>query len=454
MTLPFLKNIEEFMGTARDRSGLRPPGWPILLLGLLIFFTGYLFFAYSIERAIEIMVFLSPLWLAALIASTAWGLWVIMIRSYFIASQDYMLLEVVPPRSLEKTPLAMEAVLAGLHHFPGESNWHQMYWQGKVRPWFSLEIVSLEGRVHFYIWTRSNFRKLIESAIYAQYPGAQVVEAQDYTKTITAEPGREWIVWGCDYKHTQKDPYPLKTYVEYGLDKVQKEPEQTDPLANLIEFSGSIGKGEYLWIQYLVQVHSGRKKYPGKRNKEGKEYTWKDEAKELVEKMREEVRSPFYDPLAGREIPGFPNPTKGQSDTMAAIERNVSKLAYDVGARAVYISRPENFDAINITGIIGLFKAFSSEGWNGIKATRWGIEYADYPWELGNNTRKERRFKKLIEAYRRRQYFHEPYYFSDYMTMSTEELATLYHIPSRAVESPALPRIESATGEAPVNLPT
>jgi len=39
------------------------------------------------------------------------------------------------------------------------------------------------------------------------------------------------------------------------------------------------------------------------------------------------------------------------------------------------------------------------------------------------------------------------------MVMSTEELATVYHIPSHAVETPTLSRIQSATGEAPINLP-
>jgi hypothetical protein len=262
-------------------------------------------------------------------------------------------------------------------------------------------------------------------------------------------------VWGCDYKETKESSvYPIKTYVEYGLDKVQEEPEQVDPLSNIIEFMGSVGKGEYLWVQYIMRVHSGREKYHGKLNKDGKEYTWKDEAKEIVEKMRRATRAPYIDPVTGNEVPGFPNATKGESETMAAIERNVSKLAFDVGARALYIARPEKFDAINITGIIGLFKAFSSEGWNGIKPTRWGLEYNDYPWELGNTKRKERRFKHLVQAYRRRQYFYEPFAFHDYMTMSTEELATIYHVPPASVTSPALQRIESATGEAPVNLPT
>jgi hypothetical protein len=84
------------------------------------------------------------LWLPALIIGGAWELWVTLKRSEFIAGQNYILLEVKPPRSLEKTPLAMEAVLSGMHHSPGEATWYKKYVRGAVRPWWSLEIA---GRV-------------------------------------------------------------------------------------------------------------------------------------------------------------------------------------------------------------------------------------------------------------------------------------------------------------------
>jgi hypothetical protein len=40
------------------------------------------------------------------------------------------------------------------------------------------------------------------------------------------------------------------------------------------------------------------------------------------------------------------------------------------------------------------------------------------------------------------------------MVMSTEELATIFHIPSSSAEAPGLERIQSATHEAPADLPT
>ena len=441
--------IDEKADELKDTFGVRLQPWPLFILGLALLFMAAVFMPKVVSLALSMALFLAPLWLPVLIIGSAWTIWVIFRRSEFTAKQKHVLLEIKPPRNLVKTPLAMEAFLSGLHIGGGEGTWYIKYWKGATRPWFSLEIASFEGQVHFYIWTRANFRRLIEAQMYAQYPGTQIVEAQDYTRFLTATP-EEWSIWGCDFKYTEKDPIPIKTYVEYGLDKVQKEPEQVDPLANLVEFMGSMRKGEYLWLQLVIRMHKGEKY--NKLNKAGKPYTWKDEALELVANIRKETRDPYVDPVTGEERPGFPNPTKGQSEKIAAIERNVSKLAFDVGARAVYIVEQGKFDVTVIAGMTGLFKQFSSEGWNGMKHTGWLAKFDDYPWEIGAAKLKDHFRRGIIDAYRRRQFFYEPAVGKE-MVMSTEELATIFHMPSRAVETPSLERIQSATSEAPANLP-
>lgn len=399
-------------------------------------------------------LFLAPIWLPLLLVGGAIDLWYIYKRSEFIASKQYVLLEIKPPRNLAKTPLAMETFLSTLHLTGGESTWWARL-NGGTRPFWSLEIASFEGQVHFFIWGRADFRRLIESQLYAQYPGVHIAESLDYTRLISAAP-EEWSLWGCDFMHMAADPLPIRTYIEYGLDKVQKEPEQTDPLANLIEFMGSIGKGEYLWLQFIVRAHKGEKYH--KHNEKGDPFTWKDLANELVQDIRKATRDPYVDPATGEERPGFPNPTKGQVEKIAAIERNVSKLAFDVGGRGVYLSRPEHFHSATIPQMISLFKPFNSEGWNGIKASAWLMRFDDYPWEVGVSKKKDHYRRELVDAFRRRQFFHDPFHegglhADDAMVMSTEELATIFHIPSRSVETPGLGRVQSATGEAPPDLP-
>ncbi|MBI2410054.1 hypothetical protein HYV30_03375 [Candidatus Kaiserbacteria bacterium] len=455
--LPFLKGLGNWVENLTKQSGFRINEWPIFILGLTLLFLSFLFMPGAVALALELALFLAPVWLPFLLLSGAWLLWVILKQSEFIASQKHILLELIPPRNLIKTPLAMETVFAGLHQGGGEGTWYVKYIKGQTRPWFSFEIASIGGDVHFFIWTRAAWRRLIEAQIYAQYPGVQVVEAVDYTRTVSADP-KDWGVWGCDFKHSKEDPLPIKTYVEYGLDKVQKEPEQVDPLANLIEYLGSFRKDEQLWLQIIIRTHKGEK-YK-KLTKEGKAWTWKEEAQVLIQKIREQTRDKYVDPVTGTERPGFPNPTKGQSEKIAAIERNISKQAFDVGLRGVYLvhtARGGKFDvAMGVAGLTGAFKQFQSEEWNGFSPTGWLSIFSDYPWEkaLGVDKLKDKFRKGVVEAFRRRQFFYEPADAGkNAMVMSTEELATIFHIPSAAVVTPSLERIQSPTGEAPANLP-
>ena len=121
------------------------------------------------------------------------------------------------------------------------------------------------------------------------------------------------------------------------------------------------------------------------------------------------------------------------------------------------MAKPESFNPIVITHLIGLFKPFYSEGWNGLKASKWMMRFDDYPWEIGVNKLKDTYRREMVQAYRRRQFFYDPFSYGasmhEAMVMSTEELATVFHIPSSGIQTPGLARIQSATGEAPSNLP-
>ncbi|OGG39931.1 hypothetical protein A2118_01115 [Candidatus Kaiserbacteria bacterium GWA2_50_9] len=464
VALPYLEALEHLRKDITNQVGIRFDSPTLLIPGLILLGLAYVFMPSAVVFALSLALFLSPLWLPILLVGGAWKLWYVFKRSQFIAAQQYVLLEIKPPRNLVKTPLAMEAFFSAIHLTGGESTWYARF-KGGIRPFYSLEIASFEGQIHFFMWGRANMRKIIEGQMYAQYPGVQIVEALDYSRLISAKPG-EWGVWGCDFANTNENPLPIKTYVEYALDQVQKEPEQVDPLSNLIEFMGSIGKGENIWLQFVIRAHQGERYGAGpgskestKKNAEGKVYTWRDKGKELIEEIRKKARNPYIDPVTGEERPGFPNPTKGESELMGAIDRNTTKLAYDVGIRGVYLAKPNKFNVSAVTHMVGLFKPFTNTGWNGINSTKWMKRFDDYPWEIGVEKRKNHYREKLVEHYRRRQFFYDPFFhdglFGDEtMILSTEELATVFHIPSQSIQSPGLARVSSATGESPPNLPT
>jgi hypothetical protein len=429
---------------------------------ILIFVFANVFFLfldpYQTLRNYLFLGFFAPLWAPALLLSATFQQFVRSRKAEFLANQKYVLLELRMPRDVKKTPLAMETVLANLHITSGESTAYARNWQGKVRTWFSLEIVSIGGRVRFYLWTRAGLRRGVEAAFYAQYPGMEIVEAEDYSLLYDPSApendmfGEEWVL-------SKADPYPIKTYVDYQLDKPGAKPEEIiDPMAQMLELLGSIGPKEQLWFQMVIRATKDEK-FNGKKNKDGKPYTWKDEARDEIEKIRKETTTPgkYKDPITGtvHETQGFPNPTKGQSDAMAAIERNIAKQGFDVGMRGIYTAPKDAYQGTMISFMLGtMLKPFSTDAYNNFKpAGKFDASFNDYPWEDKGGHHKQHLHEALVEFYRRRAFFHDPYV-GDWMVMSTEEIATLFHVPSAAIETPSLPRIGSSTGGAPANLPT
>ena len=180
-----------------------------------------------------------------------------------------------------------------------------------------------------------------------------------------------------------------------------------------------------------------------------------EEGLEIIDGIRKSTvkKSKFTDPATGKviETEGFPNPTKGQLEGIAAIENNIYKPAFDVGMRAIYSAQQGSFQGSVVSHLISLMKPF--DGANTLGIARYGAIFTDLPWEDVSGHHKSHLFDQLVHAYRRRSYFHEPYKTPPF-TMSGEELATLFHVPSAGVTAPSLPRISSSTSEAPSNLPT
>lgn len=398
----------------------------------------------------------SPIWLPIVLGHFAVIRWVTANRLAFIARQEYVLLEIRVPRDVRKTPLAMEAVFASMHLSPGESTWWKRIVNGAVRPSWSFEIVSLGGRVHLFVRTRVGFRRGLESYIYAQYPEVEIVEATDYS--LLVDPSHPpYGLWGCEYKFTQKDVHPLRTYAEFmnPTGPLAKPEEQIDTLAQVFEMLGSLSPKEQFWIQILVRVTKGEK-FHGKKTKSGAPYTIKDEKQEEMDKIRESAsrKTMQVNPVTGAayETEGFSPLSKGQQREIENIELKLSKPLFDVGIRALYTAPEGAFQGIVISHLIGLWKAISSETSNSLGITRWYANFDDWPWEDRKGIHKAHVAHGLVDAYRRRSYFNEPYKMP-WMIMNTEELATLFHIPSSGVTTPSLPRIQSATSEAPSNLP-
>lgn len=399
-----------------------------------------------------------PYWGPIVFAYVLWNSWIHYIQARWRSNIKWILLEIKVPKEVNKSPLAMEIMLNALNQ-TGKGKWWDWYAKGRVRDWFSLEIVSLEGHVKFFIRTAATYKNIIEAQLYAQYPDIEIYEVPDYTRYVDYHgEGSAWDVIGRDYMLAKPDPYPIKTYIDYGLDKEGiKEEYKIDPITSIIEYLGSIGKGEQIWIQILVRA--AEKRY--KKN-DGTLGDWKDEAKDIIAKLKEGDKKDDKD--AGLKML---LKTKGELDTIAAIERSVGKTGFDCGVRAMYLAKKENFNiGVHSRAQGVLWGAFSSTNLNSFKPFNVTAGF-DYPWQsyvtfedyiffprfyFNKNKRISEARKKQFDAYKHRSWFYLPCKLTPF-TLTTEEIATIFHFPGGVAQTPTFGRIPSRKSEAPVNLP-
>lgn len=417
----------------------------------------------------KVLYYASWVFVPLALISIAWELWVDYRRALFFASTETVVLEIKVPRDVFKSPRAAEFFINALWQGVGEKNWFEKYWQGKVRAWSSLEIAAIDGTVHFYIWIRKSMRNPLEANLYSQYPGIEIQQVPDYTLPVSYNPDKISL-WISEYELTKSDAYPIKTYVDYGMDKDPKEEYKIDPLTPLIEFLGNLGRGHQAWIQIILRKHGAEDEDPTKNwgnakiwktfrpkdiwdRYEKKDLRWKEAAKAEIDKIIASVKGEKG--ADGKLIPGTGRQlTEVEKDTISALDRSVSKNGFDVGIRSLYFAPKDIFSISNVGGIVGGITHFNSH-LNGFRPTRGSDErYSNVfiAWMKRSDKKRNAEKQEMLDAYKRRAYFYKPY-MRPHFILNTEELATIYHFPGGVSTTPTFTRIESRKAEAPVNIP-
>ncbi len=366
-------------------------------------------------------------------------------RNRYYFAQEYCVLEVKLSEDITQGPYAMELVLRALYD-TGEVDTPAHEWRGNTKPWFSLELVSTEGAVRFYLWMRVKFKERIKAQLYAHYPTVQVVEVSDYTLEVPWDSG-EYDLWGIEQNLQKPDPYPLATYIEQGLTKPDlKEEFKSDPMVSLIEFFGSMGKGEHAWLQIIIRGHTKCYWSVEKYHEHLKLEDWTErEVLELGKKFADQDDRPNYSRLP-----------EGDKEAVKAMQNKLNKQIFDVGIRAIYIARKEDWKGgIRQNGFPTMFRSFEhgseGRGLNGLKPIFY-IGPFNVKWHDFLGIRRRMLKKKFYNGYVLRQYFYEPY--KDlHIALNSEEIASIYHFPGKVAHTPTLQRMPSRRSEAPANLP-
>lgn len=391
-------------------------------------------------------------------------LWVNYLINKYLRSLKWVLLEVRFPRDIVKTPKAMEQFFAGLHAAEKKRKFKEKYIKGELPPWFSIEMIGHGGTIRFFIRGQEKYRNLIESHLYAQYPQAEIVEAEDYVSSIPAgTPTRDFDAWGTELILTNPDAYPIRTYPIFFEEKEAEE--RTDPIAGLFEFLSSLDPRESIAIHILISPTSDEK--------------WKADGEKLVAKivgrevketkkglmLAEEGKS-----WAGALGKGFadlfglgksteakeekiekivPFLTPGQKDLVLAIEKNLAKIGFQTMVRFMYWAPKEIFNKDQPTVAAGFFRQFNTQNLNGFKTNKKSTPGRGRIFKRRREVGQRRFFVGIFK----KRFFPFHKIKTRGFVFNIEELATIFHLPGKFVEAEKLPKIGAKKSSPPSELP-
>lgn len=389
-------------------------------------------------------------------------LWKHHAQEGYLHKLKWVLLEIVPPRDIEQGPLPMESIYAGFAGVIKTSTTAETWIKGEIPASFSLEIASIEGNIHFYVRTQAGYRDLVEANFYAQYPNIEIFEVPDYTQLVPkTAPNKDWELWGTDYDFAKDDLYPIRTYRHFEESVTGK---MIDPLGSVIETMAKIGPGQHLWLQFITTpikedwYKTGQKtvdEFLGKVEESHMGFFGRalhdlmDVLKNLgAGLMAHEVEFQSAEEHKEKdEAPVEFRLTPGEKEALKALEENLGKQMFDIRMRHIYIARKEVFSKpLGVSAFIGSIKQFNDLNLNSFKPNDESKTYANY---MFTEERLRYRQRRILRRYIDRD--GDP--MNTHVLLSTEELATVFHMPDMAVVAPTMVRVSAKRGGAPVNLP-
>ncbi|OGZ85420.1 MAG: hypothetical protein A2599_02255 [Candidatus Staskawiczbacteria bacterium RIFOXYD1_FULL_39_28] len=396
------------------------------------------------------------------------------------AKAKWVVLEITPPREVLIPLKAMEDVFSVAWPLLDVGNFRERWCDGELINgpyWFSWEIASTEGKVHFYIRCLAGHKPTLEMALYAHYPDLEIKEVPDYTKLVPPTvPNDEWDMYGEDWDFRNKeDCYPIKTYEKFFEpqgERISAEEKRIDPIIGLLEGMSRLGPGEHYWVQFITVpvpehdepgIYKDAQKVVNKiaKRPEKKKTTIMQDVMSLLSQL---IMGPkkegsgdsakYYweeDEETGEKQISL---TPGEREILTEVEKKMSKPLFRTTMRGVYVAKRENWKSPNRIIMRSYAAHFATSNLNilGFQgATRPRIHYF---W------RRRRVFLRARKMFRNAVLRFPPLFpkrMSDDLQpiFSTEEMATMWHFPLRVsgMVSPTMANVESKKAGPPPNLP-
>jgi len=295
---------------------------------------------------------------------------------------------------------------------------------------FSVEIVTQNGKISFYVAIPDYLKDTLEQQIHASYPFAQIEELEDYN--IFSAQG---VVVGSYLKFGRDFIFPIKTYKK----------SDSDPLNALTNAFSKIGEESGAAIQLVAR--SAYKSWHRKGVIVAREM---QQGKKLSVALRKAGLGNIFDKLTNAVVGtlSFFKTKKDASknieeaderrmlspmeaEVVKGIEEKTSKAGMEANIRVV-VSAPNRQKAeAYLENIINAFSQFNI-------------------YEYGNGFKKAKFIKvpKLIS-----NFIHRSFIPKKSLILNAEEMASLWHLPLPSSETPNINWLEARKATPPLNLP-
>lgn len=295
----------------------------------------------------------------------------------------------------------------------------------------ALEIVATKKEIFFYIAAPSVLAPIIEKTVTTHYPDASIEETEEHN-IFDKEREMQGVAVG-EILAKKSFHYPLRTYLE-----IENEPIEaiTNALSMLDEDEGAA-------LQILIRPANAKNlksidktaqkivKGPSKNNN-----FMVDFAKDVVKSGNTQEKTPE----AYRATPEEEEASKN-------VSRKSSKYSFDTRMRIVISAKDDHRANLIFDQLKSAFMQFGSPKLNSLKVKK-----------INKTKQKEQMVTSYIFRFFDDSVFGGERFFPNKrgfrLVLSTEELATLYHLPNALVKTPGISWLPSKSSVAPVNLPS
>ncbi len=346
---------------------------------------------------------------------------------------DLVVLSVTVPKAVKKEDVegsrstqqiqelisVMETVFATIGSVPAEKGFNR--WLMGRGDSFSFEIVVHKSKIKFFVAVPRKFREFIEEQIHAQFPHAQIEEESDYNLFTP-----NGVIMGSYLTLRRQSYFPIKTYRKL----------ESDPLNSLTNALSKVDDADGVAVQFLISPAHHSSRQEGMRIAKGMHQgkKLKDvQGGSFMKTVSKEVSS-----LAKSAAPSEKKPDDGyrlsplEEEMVKGLEEKASKASLDTNIRIVASSKDPEKAKRYLNDVLTSFGQYNI-------------------YEYGNS------FKKNTPSFQGQMIRHFIYRHFDNafrMTLSSEELASIFHFPLPTTETPKIDWLLVRTALPPSNLPT